>query len=405
MNRSFFFIVLIAVFIFSFSVSSQNKIPQAAKFLAALDKAVPGDTIFLPAGTFKNWEVTIDANGTTDKPIVVSGSKEMLTIFSDTVLSKPFFRLRGKNLVLQNISFINTVFQKPIVVIDSAINARMNNCIFKDNQAIRQFNNMISVSGNGKDNKIINCRFENIANGQLLSVRINKAYPVNTLIVNNIFIDIPANKFGNGAESVQIGQDAVNYGQAEPKVIVENNQFIRCDGEGEIISNKCSGNVYRNNKFENCKGGLVLRGGHRCQIYGNVFNGGSMGVRISGTGHHVYNNRIENTNVGISLLYGTGVEDETAFYSAVSNCIIENNQIISPKECGIKIGDLKGKSMKVNNTGANARIAPVIVQNLAPSKNKIINNEIIAKKETQLVFDNAPDNVVEGNKIIDSPAK
>ena len=202
---------------------------------------------------------------------------------------------------------------------------------------MKQFNHMVSVSGNGSKNKIVNCTFDNIANGQLVSVRIREEYPTKTLIAHNTFLDIPVNKYGNGAESVQVGQDAVNFGTTKSEVIVENNKFIRCNGEAEVISNKSSGNIYRNNQFVDCEGAIVMRGGHECEIAGNTFQGGLIGIRLSGTRHHVYNNEINNTEVGILLLYGTGVEYEPAFYTAVSNCVIEDNIIYTPKKCGIKI--------------------------------------------------------------------
>lgn len=73
-----------------------------------------------------------------------------------------------------------------------------------------------------------------------------------------------------------------------------------------------------------------MRGGHECEISGNTFQGGIMGVRLSGTRHHVHNNEINNTEVGILLLYGTGIEYEPAFYTAMSNCVIENNILREP---------------------------------------------------------------------------
>ena len=65
---------------------------------------------------------------------------------------------------------------------------------------MKQFNHMVSVSGNGSNNHIVNCTFDNIADGQLVSVRIGEKYPIKTLIAHNTFVNIPPNQFGNGAE-------------------------------------------------------------------------------------------------------------------------------------------------------------------------------------------------------------
>jgi len=372
-------------------------ISDIGAFNSALKKAGAGDTIFISAGTFKNWEASIHVSGTENYPLVISGSKKAPTVFSDTISGNPFFRIKGQHIELTNIEFSNTSFRRPIVVLDSCSNSGISNCTFKNNTAMKQFNHMVSVSGNGSQNQIVNCTFDNIANGQLVSVRIGEVYPTKTLIAHNTFMNIPKNKYGNGAESVQVGQDAVNYGTAKSEVIVENNKFIRCNGEAEVISNKSSGNIYRNNQFENCEGAIVMRGGHECEIAGNTFQGGSIGVRLSGTRHHVYNNEINNTEVGILLLYGTGVEYEPAFYTAVSNCVFENNIILSPKKCGIKIGDKKGATRPINNTGKHAMLDPVLRHIYPPVNNKFISNTITAETGKHIIIDEAPDNVLENN--------
>ncbi len=207
---------------------------------------------------------------------------------------------------------------------------------------MKQFNHIVSVSGNGSNNHIVDFTFDNIADGQLVSVRIGEVYPIRTLIAQNTFMNIPPNKFGNCTESLQVGQDAVNFGTARSEVIVEDNKFIHCNGEAEVISNKSSGNIYRNNQFENFKGAIVMLGGHECETAGNTFQGGIMGVRLSGPRHYIHDNAINHTTVGIILRYGSGIEYEPAFYTAVSHCVIEDNMIYAPKECGIKIVDMKG---------------------------------------------------------------
>jgi len=368
----------------------------------ALRTVSAGDTIFLSAGTFKNWEASIDLSGTKDNPIVISGSKNALTVFSDTIKGNPFFRIKGQHIVLTSIEFSNTTFRYPIVVLDSCSHSSISTCTFKDNTAMKQFNHMVSVSGIGSSNKIVKCTFDNIANGQLVSIRIREKYPTKTIISQNTFRNIPPNKYGNGAESIQVGQDQVAYGMAEPKVIVEQNKFIRCNGESEIISNKASGNIYRNNRFEDCEGAIVMRGGHECEIYENEFQGGRMGVRLNGTRHHVHSNVINNTEVGISLQYGSGIEYEPAFYTAVSHCVIEDNIINSPGICGIKIGDKKGNTRPIRNPKKHALLGKVYKQIIPPLNNKILSNTITAEKGKHIIIDDAPDNMIEGN-IINKP--
>ncbi len=392
------YLIIITFFAFiGCKMQISSNISDKEAFNAALAKASPGDTIFLSSGTFKDWEATINVSGAENNPIVISGSKKAPTVFSDSITGNPFFRIKGQHIVLTNMEFSNTSFRYPIVVLDSCFHSCISNCIFKNNTAMKQFNHMVSVSGNGSNNHIVHCTFDNIADGQLVSVRVREEYPTKTLIAHNTFMNIPPNKYGNGAESVQVGQDAVNYGTAKPEVTVENNTFIRCNGEAEIISNKCSGNIYRNNHFGNCKGAIVMRGGHECEISGNTFQGGIMGVRLSGTRHHVHNNEINNTEVGILLLYGTGVEYEPAFYTAVSNCVIEKNIIFEPKKCGILIGDKKDATRLLNNVGKHAMLDSVLRHIYPPVNNKFLSNTITADKGKHIIIDDAPDNLIDNN--------
>lgn len=397
MNPKIYLISISLMAIIGCKMPFSSEIFDIGAFNAALKKASAGDTVFISAGTFKNWEATINVSGAENNPVVISGSNKAPTVFSDTITGNPFFRIKGQHIELTNIEFSNTSFRRPIVVLDSCSNSGISNCTFKNNTAIKQFNHMVSVSGNGSKNQIVNCTFDNIANGQLVSVRIGDEYPTKTLIAHNTFLDIPVNKYGNGAESVQVGQDAVNFGTTKSEVIVENNKFIRCNGEAEVISNKSSGNIYRNNQFVDCEGAIVMRGGHECEIAGNTLQGGLIGIRLSGTRHHVYNNEINNTEVGILLLYGTGVEYEPAFYTAVSNCVIEDNIIYTPKECGIKIGDKKGATRLLNNVGKHAMLDSVLRHIYPPVKNKFISNTITAEKGKHFIIDEAPDNFFENN--------
>ncbi|NQY33770.1 MAG: hypothetical protein HRT37_02145 [Alteromonadaceae bacterium] len=41
---------------------------------------------------------------------------------------------------------------------------------------------------------------------------------------------------------------------------MKENVFVRCNGEAAIISNKCAGNIYCRNVFNQCNGELVMRG-------------------------------------------------------------------------------------------------------------------------------------------------
>ncbi len=113
---------------------------------------------------------------------------------------------------------------------------------------------------------------------------------------------------GNGAEIIRIGHSWSS--QLESRSVVENNVFLHCDGENEIISVKSCHNILRGNLFYEARGGLVCRHGHYNVMESNTFVGnnlrGTLGIRLINQGHTVYNNHCYRTN-GFGLLVRMGV--------------------------------------------------------------------------------------------------
>lgn len=108
-----------------------------------------------------------------------------------------------------------------------------------------------------------------------------------------------------------------------------------------MISNKSSANKYLHNYFEDCRGELVMRGGHDCLIDSNTVKGGSGGIRINGSGHSVTNNTLIGLPTAIRLMYGMAKgKSEIGFYVAGGDCVIKNI-LIDKCTTGILIGDSK----------------------------------------------------------------
>jgi parallel beta-helix repeat protein len=167
---------------------------------------------------------------------------------------------------------------------------------------------------------------------------------------------------------------------------VEHNVFLRCNGEGEIISNKSSHNTYRCNLFKDCRGELVLRGASNCTVAGNRFEGCSGGIRIHGTHHRVVNNVVVNPGgTGIRMGYGASVE-LGGIYQAVGHCVVANNTIVNPDREGILIGFNRNYQMK--DWG---------VLRFSPYANRVERNVVVGSKAPLLRVDHAPGNVITGN--------
>jgi poly(beta-D-mannuronate) lyase len=352
------------------------------EFNKANDTTQPGDVIKIANGTYTPWSVTLSVNGTDTKPITISAETKGKVIFTGDV-KQTLFYITGNHVVLNGIKFSGCSLSKAdgktglLVNFDNTQYSRMTNCHFEKNQAHVQFMGLVIISGKGQHNQIDHCTFDGNIDELDIQVKITKTAdcPLYTLINDNLFQN--KNKVSwkvfNGGECVQIGQDPVLLGIMIPMTTVRNNRFLRCNGEGEVISNKSSGNKYIKNYFENCDGELVMRGGHDCLIDSNTIKGGDSGIRINGTGHTLTNNTISGVKTGIRLMYGMAKgKTEVGFYIAPNGCIIKNNNI-SNATTGILIGDNKNQDWtgKFDTTRYPSRV----IQDVAPANNQIENNK------------------------------
>ena len=362
------------------SFGKQYLVKSEQEFKAVISKLLPGDEVLIADGTYSKWSVEISNHGTLEKPILIKAQNAKKVFFSGEV-DQHIFLISGSNITLSGISFMECALIKAngktgvLVEFKNSNSGRLTDCMFAKNQAKFQFAPLVVVSGNGKGNQIDFCSFILNVDNQDVQVKItNESCPQNTLISKNIFSNKSkvSWKNGNGGECIQIGQDPVLLGKIEANTIVSENQFINCNGESEIISNKSSKNQYLKNLFETCDGELVMRGGHDCIIAENTFNEGTGGIRINGTGHQVIDNKVSNIKTAIRLMYGMAKgKEEIGFYIAASNCTIKGNHI-DHATTGILIGDSKNTDW----TGKfdTKRYPSPVMQNIAPFDNKIENN-------------------------------
>lgn len=153
-------------------------------------------------------------------------------------------------------------------------------------------------------------------------------------IHHNLFRNIPPGD-GNGYETIQLITEGNPFDPPEGhcNTIIEDNLFIRCNGEAEIISIKSNGNLIRRNTFRACKGGLVLRHGDDNVVLGNFFFGdeeaGSGGVRLQGSGQVVVHNYFHGLgNYGIAMMDGTPDD----LYVRVDDALIGLNTFVRGKK-------------------------------------------------------------------------
>jgi poly(beta-D-mannuronate) lyase len=371
---------------------SRYDVKDLSDLKARLNQAKPGDVLVLPAETLENWAVEIDkVSGTKEAPITIQGHSTGKTVFAKNgrVQFNGSSYVHVKDIAFKRSNGVGFNGSRYCAVI---------NCLFEDHKG----GTIVTVRGKGLQNRIEFCHFKKSATKNIVISVSNGSTPKETIIRGNTFEDI-APIGGNGRETIQIGQSQTTAGHVKVNTLVENNRFIRCNGEAEIISNKSSGNRYIGNLFRDCEGELVMRGGFGCTIENNRFENCLGGIRLSGKDHIVRNNVIwKSRKTGIRILYGVS-DKAPAFYMAVSGCIIENNTVVNAQGDGILIGDSRGKKLK--DKGNPKKYGTNFDMIIAPRKNVIRFNVVYGQKSHLLTVDQAMDNTISDNLVYSPKGK
>jgi poly(beta-D-mannuronate) lyase len=101
------------------------------------------------------------------------------------------------------------------------------------------------------------------------------------------FITAEGGSIGDaGGEAIQMGDSQLC--RFYYRGIFRYNYFEECNGDGEMITNKSSGNLYYNNSFMKTVGTMTLRHGDSTAFLGNYFK--ECGLRVGGRGNLIANN-------------------------------------------------------------------------------------------------------------------
>lgn len=366
---------------------------------AALQRARPGDEIVLANGSYSDFKLKLTANGEADRPIVLSAEspgKVILTGQTEIDFAGKYLEIR--DLVLSNCELVNQ--KRGIIQFDHSSHCRLTNCKFEHIKP--GYYSTVNFRNRACDNRVDHCRFIDIQYRSIIVLvddnSLREGPPARNRIDHNLIQDVPPmNK--NGAETIQIGQSAIPYADLFTETLVENNLFLRCDGEDEIISVKSTGNIIRNNIFKDCKGEIVNRTGHENIFDGNRFENCNGGIRLSNHGHTVTNNvMIGCKETGIILYYGTPDTKHPAAYLPVYGCVITNNTIVDCGQYGIILGPNRNARHVQEFWGKAPYFAnPVMECTIAPHENRIAKNIITGSKGVLLKLNETPDNTIKDN--------
>ncbi len=290
--------------------AAKTTVNTLATLTNVYSNARPGDTIVVANGTYNWGEINLVNNfGTsTSAWIVVKAQSISGVIFTGST----YIKFSGTRIRIDGFKFVNgSAGINPVVSFrastsDLADYSRVSNITIDNYNTLSADttveNEWIGIFG--VHNRVDHCNFINKSNPRATVVVWfstatfpDKSVSTYHLIDSNYFAG-RTYMGGNGGETIRIGVG--NNSKTDGYNVIEYNLFEGLtQTEPEIISNKSYHNTYRYNTFKNCNGGLTLRMGRYCDVYGNYFivndasKTESYGVRIIDKGHRVFNNYFE----------------------------------------------------------------------------------------------------------------
>lgn len=410
-NTFFLFSIL-----FQFLAFGQNS-DQKSKFVKnmlelnrAIEQAVPGNEIIMANGIWADAKINFHGMGTAAQPIILRAETSG-KVFIEGV---SYLQMGGEHLVVDGLYFrnghtpISGIIRYRIDEGQIANNCRLTNTVIDGFTQPNRLDTDQWIEFYGKENQMDHCYISGKSNdGETLRVYLSGNENINNhhQIVNNYFGPRPR-KGGPRAETIRVGASETSF--APSFTNVNDNYFEGCNGEIEIISDKCNSNSYTNNIFNKCEGSLVLRHGNYAIVDRNIFIGGDEsdfygGIRVVNSGHLITNNYFYKIKGGefrcalaiMNGIFNTGLNR----YKQVTDVVVAYNTWVdckSPWQIGV------GQNLK------SADVLPASeIRSEPPIRNIIANNIIYNTQEDAKPFINhhKMDGILFQDNMIDNNGK
>lgn len=414
MVNHLFMRILTSVFLFLFVTINSAQTVQGSKLTLvqniselnqALKSVVPGDTIQMKNGIWKDSEIEIKVSGTADLPIVITAQDKGKVYLE----GRSSLKIGGDHLVVEGLYFRNgftpsgSVIQFKVDNDHIANNSTISSCVIEDYTQMSRETKDHWVEFWGRNNTMKNCYLAGKSNsGPTLRVYLKGNENINTHhnITNNYFGPRPR-KGGPHAETMQIGSSETSMTPAY--VNVSNNLFYRCNGEVEIISSKSNFNTFSHNVFFESEGSLVLRHGNYATIDGNIFIGNDNsefigGIRVINTGHWITNNyfyKLKGSEFRSPLAVMNGIpKSPLNRYNQVTDVVAAFNTFVETKSpWHFSVG---------SNTDKSDVLPATEIRSARPERVVLANNLIYGNREetTPIVAYDTVDGVTFKNNIL-----
>ncbi|MGO1973123.1 MAG: polysaccharide lyase 6 family protein [Propionibacteriaceae bacterium] len=327
-----------------------------AELEAAITAAVPGDTIMMKNGVWRDIAIKFRAVGTSAEPITLRAQVPGKVIISGT----SYLQIIGDHLVVDGLTFrdgaapLNHLhligFSDWGSIADddpSTPDTIYSNHCRLTNVVVDRFNKEQVEGGQdvwigvwGHHNRVDHSAFLNKTSwSRLIIVWRPDGSANHHLFDNNYFSDIPNNRYSAAAVVIRIGDG--NQALTPSYSVIEKNVFENMEGIGDIVSFKASNNIVRDNTFWKASGAIISRSGNNNTIERNFIfpgigtNNGfyTGGMLIIGEGHVIRGNYVQGCRQRgkAALQLNEGQDDNgpgVGGYYPTKDVLIENNTFV-----------------------------------------------------------------------------
>ena len=275
-----------------------SQVDTVAALQVRLDAARPGDTIVMKDGAYTtSAPITVKVAGTAAKPIRIMAA----TVGGVTIAGSDGFDVVAGAAYVEIDGFVFTHRSGKMQIHSGAHHVRLAHNVFE----CAGDGAYLTIAGDDAD--VDRNEFRNKRTlGNMIDVRgADSQIAQRVHIHQNYFHDFTSPGPGtNGAETIRFGLSGLSMSKGLG--VIEQNLFVRCVGENEMLSIKSGANEIRGNTLLDSPGAqLTLRHGNGNIVRGNYLRG-TDGIRIFGDRNRVTENYLEGNTAAIQIGNGDG---------------------------------------------------------------------------------------------------
>jgi len=282
----------------SASAPAAARVDSLAALQSRLDGARPGDVIVVKNGSYSTpAPIAVRAKGSAAAPVRIVAE----TVGGVTLAGAGGFDVADAAAYVEIDGFVFTHRSGTTQVRSGASHVRFTHNVFE----CAGDGAYLTIAGD--DTEIDRNEFRNKRTlGNMIDVRgAGSQVARRVRIHQNYFHDFTSPGPGsNGAETIRFGLSGLSMSSGLG--VIEDNLFVRCTGENEMLSIKSGANIIRRNTLLDSPGAqLTLRHGNGNIVRGNYLRG-TDGIRIFGDRNRVSENYLEGNSGAIQIGNGDG---------------------------------------------------------------------------------------------------